>query len=218
MIGAMALGLLLTACAQSGFVDEGSEAENADDGARGGLAKSILISMGAIDDPHQAAIPKYQPRAPLVVPPQRNLPAPVDRDAALESKGFPVDPEVREDRERTARLKGVETAHTGSSNALNGTLTPDEQAKFKDLPTAGPGESLTMTNAEQRQSSLPLKPSELDGKAQAAALDRAENSGSASKQKSLLAPPADYRTPSPNAPLESPKEGIAAMKPGWWPF
>jgi len=63
-----------------------------------------------------------------------------------------------------------------------------------------------------------LKPWELDGKAQAAALEAAQSSGPVAQQQRLITPPADYRTPSDKAPLESPKEGIAAMKPSWWPF
>jgi len=212
MIGAMALGLSLAACSENGFVDEGSDKQEDLSGVDGGLAKSVLISMGAIEDTTAAAAaPKYQPRPTLVVPAQRTLPPPVDQDAALAAKGFPVDPEVRDEQERAERRKTV--VSTGS-----GTMSLADQAKFKDLPTVGPGNDLPTSPAAQRASELPLKPWELDGKAQAAALDKAQNSGSASKERSLLAPPTDYRTPSDKAPLESPQTGIAAMKPGWWPF
>jgi hypothetical protein len=211
LIGALLIGVSLGACAQSGFVDDGGtdELPAADEG---NFAKSMLISMGAIDDPHPTSAPHFQPRAPLVVPPQRNLPAPVDRDAALATKGFPVDPEARSEAERKARLKGGNGQGDGAQP-----LTLAEQEKYKDLPTA----PAVGTYKSDRDNDRALKPWELDGKAQAAALEATQNAAPSSpafKERALLTPPSDYRTPSDKAPLESPKEGIAAMKPSWWPF
>lgn len=207
LIGVVALGLSLQACAHGEFTDEGaSELPAADEG---NMAKSILIAMGAIEDPHPPAGPKFQPRPPLVVPPQRSLPAPVDEDAMLANKRFPVDPEKRAADERAAKLKAANAE--GDTNKV---LTVEEQARYKDLPVGAPG-----PHVDDRDASRPLKPWELDGTAQAKALEAATSSGGPrAKQQSLLAPPEDYRTPSPKAPLESPPTGLAAMKPSWWPF
>jgi hypothetical protein len=210
----MLLGLSLAACSQ-GFVDEGSENREDLSEVDGGLAKSILISMGAIDDPNPVAAPKFQPRPTLVVPAQRDLPPPVDQDAALAAKGFPVDPEVRDAKERAERRKSTVTANNGNP------MSVADQKKFNDLPTTGPGNQLPTTPAAQRASELPLKPWELDGKAQAAALEKAQvTTGPAAKERNLLTPPTDYRTPSDKAPLESPATGINSLmsKPSWWPF
>ena len=210
----MVLGISLAACSQ-GFVDEGSENREDLTEVEGGLAKSILISMGAIDDPNPVSAPKFQPRPTLVVPAHRDLPAPVDQDAALAAKGFPVDPEVREQKERAERRKATVTANNGNPMSVS------DQAKFKDLPTTGPGSELSTTQLSDRNAAAALKPWELDGKAQAAALDKAQNnSGPAAKERTLLAPPVDYRTPSDKAPLESPATGINGLlnKPSWWPF
>ena len=206
LIAATLAGLSLAACTQT-FTDEGSDQPAVDEG---NVAKAMLISMGAIDDPHAAAAPKFQPRPALVVPPKRTLPQPVDEQATLESKGFPVDPEVRSERERTERLKG------GLDGSGNRVLSLDEQARFKDLPTAGA--PAPQQSANDHDMGRTLKPWELDGKAQATELERVQNTGPAAKERSLLAPPTDYRTPSDKAPLESPPQGIAAVKPSWWPF
>jgi hypothetical protein len=203
----MVLGLSLAACAQSGFVDEGAETP---DPGEGNGAKTLLIAMGAIDDPRADTNKlRFQPRPPLVLPPQRTLPTPIDRDAALAAKGFPVDPEVRAEQERLARLK-----QSGGSG--NGALTMEEQAKFKDLPTA-PSEGRYVNPHPER----PLSPMELE--AEAKLWTQAENASdtrgaAAKKQDSLITPPVDYRTPSDKAPIESPPQGLASMKPSWWPF
>jgi hypothetical protein len=209
LYGALALGLALGACSQGAFEDE--SVANAPDPGEGNLAKSMLISMGAIDDPHAAAQEKFQPRPPLVVPPKKTLPAPVDQDASLAANHFPVNPEVREEKERAERLKN---GGSGVGDTSARPLTLSEQARFKDLPSAGAVE----VHQSDRDLARTLKPWELDGSAQAAALEKAQNSGPVAKERSLLSPPEDYRTPSSKAPLESPPQGVASLKPSWWPF
>lgn len=208
--GALFAGLQLTACTTDGFTDDGPVDTSLQD-VDGGFAKSMLISMGAIDDPHPTNTPKFQPRPTLVVPPTTNLPAPQDSSQVARAN-FPVDPEVREETLRRARLSAdgsVPKSHVDGSP-----LTPAEQAQYRNLPKAqGYGD-----NPSDRQRGRPLTPDELDGKAQAEALRQAEASGSQSKQQSLLTPPQSYRTPSDKAPLESAPTGLAAMKPSWWPF
>ncbi len=210
--GALFAGLQLTACTTDGFTDDGpkdTSLENVD----GGFAKSMLIGMGAIDDPHPMNTPKFQPRPTLVVPPTTNLPPPQD-DSQVAKANFPVDPEVREENERRARLSSNGTPLRANSDGSPMTLA--EQEKFRNLPKAQGYAPNNNTDYERRR---PLRPDEMDGKAQAEALKQAEMSGSAkSKQQSLLMPPEAYRTPSDKAPLETPPTGLAAMKPSWWPF
>jgi hypothetical protein len=206
-MGVLALGLSLGACAQSGFTDEGGDELPASD--EGNVAKSLLISMGAIPDPHPKDAPKFQPRPALVVPPHKDLPTPVDQDALLTSKGFPVDPEVRAEKERSERLK-----NGGIGQGKDTSMTLAEQEKLKDLPVAGPP-TQPRTNLE-RDPSRPLKPWELEGRPTPNL--EITDSGPGARSRNLLTPPEDYRTPSPKAPLESPPEGVAALKPSWWPF
>lgn len=208
--GALFAGLQLTACTTDGFTDDGPTDTSLQD-VDGGFAKSMLISMGAIDDPHPMNTPKFQPRPTLVVPPTTNLPAPQDGSQVARAN-FPVDPEVRAEDERRARLSGngaVPRSHSDGSP-----MTLAEQEKFRNLPKAQ-GYGPTVTDYQRRR---PLTPDEMDGKAQAEALKQAEMSGTQSKQQSLLTPPQAYRTPSDKAPLETPPTGLAAMKPSWWPF
>lgn len=208
--GALFAGLQLTACTTDGFTDEGSTDPTLTD-VDGGFAKAMLISMGAIDDPHPQNTPKFQPRPALVVPPTTNLPTPQD-DTKLAKANFPVDPEVRDEELRRARLTGNGTMPR--ANADGSPLTPEQQAQYRNLPKA----QGYATNDSDYQRRRPLTPDELNGKAQAEALKQAEMSGAQSKQQSLLTPPEAYRTPSDKAPLETPATGIAAMKPSWWPF
>ncbi len=211
--GALLMGLQLAGCSSDGFVDEGSTDPALSD-VDGGFAKSMLISMGAIDDPHPVNVVKYQPRPSLVVPPSRNLPAPQD-DAKLAKSNFPVDPEVRDEQERQARLTAGSTGQSTLHSASDGrVLTLAEQERYRNLPK--PQDYSRPTSDYER--TRPLRPDELDGVAQANAVKQAEASGAQSKAKSLLTPPEAYRTPSDKAPLETPPTGLAAMKPSWWPF
>ena len=196
-----ALTIGLGACTQGGFVDEGSEHVNSD----GNLAKSLLISSGAIDDENPKAQPKFQPRAPLVVPPKRNLPAPVESEASLAKKNFPVNPEDQAQRERDRR--GDDPAN------LSRPLTLTEQEKYRNLPTT----SQTGTTQSEKDASRPLKPWELDGSAQREAVAQLENTGARRREKNLISPPEDYRTPSSKAPV-NPAPETTSLKPSWWPF
>jgi hypothetical protein len=199
-VAAFGLFLALGACTQGGFVEEGTEAPPGDDN----VAKNLLIGMGAIDDPNAKAV-KYQPRAPLVVPPKRNLPSPVDPDATAANSNFPVDQEEQDAKRRRATPDGkFEDGHV---------MTPAERARYANLPV---GDAPARTFNE-KDSSKPLTPDQMSGKEMKDAVAQIEQRQKANPQTSLLTPPADYRTPSSKAPIDPPKEE-SSWKPGWWPF
>lgn len=205
-IGGLALVVALGACSQTGFVDEDADKQVSEDN----LAKSLLIASGAIEDPNARAM-QYNPRAPLVVPPNRNLPQPIDADAKLASSRFPVNPE---DADLQRRLAVGDEDKSRKDRNTDHVMTPDEQRRFQNLPTSGPnaqGPRLT-----EKEANLPLKPWELDGNAQRQALADAEKTSPRRKEDSLLAPPDSYRTPSPKAPIQA--EEPSSWKPSWWPF
>ncbi|MDR3375131.1 MAG: hypothetical protein P4L98_15490 [Ancalomicrobiaceae bacterium] len=201
--GGLTFVVALAACSSTGFVDEDADKQVPEDN----LAKNVLIASGAIDDPNARPM-QYSPRAPLMVPPKRTLPQPVDADAKLASTKFPVNPEDADLKRRLA---------VGDDTVGQRVMTPDEQKKYKNLPTSGPGTpGTTIAPSNQHDASLPLKPWELDGKAQQQALAEADKTSPRRKQDALITPPEAYRTPSAKAPMQA--EEQSSWKPSWWPF
>ena len=200
--GGLAFVVTLTACSSTGFVDEDADKKVPEEN----LAMSVLIATGAIDDPNARPM-QYSPRAPLMVPPKRTLPQPVDADAKLASSKFPVNPEDADLQRRLA---------VSNSTPGDRILTVDEQKKFSNLPTSGPGAQVPPSTHMEKDASLPLKPWELDGKAQREAVAQAEKTSPQSKQSTLISPPESYRTPSTKAPMQV--EEQTSWKPSWWPF
>jgi hypothetical protein len=66
----------------------------------GSLTRGILGALG-LTAPERPAI-EYRERAPLVVPPGRDLPPPVSPDALTANPQWPEDPSVRAERDRNA--------------------------------------------------------------------------------------------------------------------
>lgn len=190
------LGTLLAGCASSsdGFVEEGKN----DDTLEHNAVKSVMQSLGAVD-PSERPI-EYKPRAPLVVPPNSNLPAP--QTAGGNDPRFPRNPEDVADEQRRAALKG----ETGKDGRI---MTPDELAKYS-IPGAGKS---TRYDPDQGRR---LTPDELKGQGRTneEAIKRAANP---SGRASLIEPPDAYRKPSPNAPV-APAEEKSSWKPSWWPM
>ena len=193
------LGVLLTGCASSsdGFVEEGSDTGAVDTNAM----KAIMTGLGAID-PHEKPV-EYRPRAPLVVPPKRELRQPVDPSTATPAS-FPRNPEdVAEEHRKAALEQGDDPTKAGR------VMTPDELARYA-IPGAGQGR-IYDDNPGRR-----LSPEQMAGQARtnADAIKRAENPGN---RRTLIEPPNEYRKPSPNAPLAAPEEK-SSWKPSWWPL
>ena len=193
------LAALLAGCASStdGFVEEGSDTGAVDTNA----IKAVMTGLGAID-PHEKPV-EYRPRAPLVVPPKRELRQPVDPQTST-PRSFPRNPEdVAEENRKAALEKDVDPSKSGR------VMTPEELARYA-IPGAGqrriyddnPGRRLTRE--------------QMDGQAQvnAEAIKRAENP---SGRRTLIEPPDSYRKPSPNAPVAAPEEK-SSWKPSWWPL
>ena len=190
---------LAAGCASStdGFVEEGSDTGAVDTNA----VKAVMAGLGAID-PHEKQI-EYRPRAPLVVPPKRELRAPVDPGSTTPAS-FPRNPEdVAEEHRKAAMENDVDPSKSGRI------MTPDELARYA-IPGAGQGRVYD-DNPGRR-----LSPEVMAGQAQvnAEAIKRAENP---TGRRSLIEPPDTYRKPSPNAPVAAPEQK-SSWKPSWWPL
>ncbi|MER2604534.1 MAG: hypothetical protein ABTQ29_01750 [Siculibacillus sp.] len=197
--GAAAIAIvaaLLGGCGSSsdGFTVEGTEDEGIDRNA----VKAVMQSLGAVD-PSEKPV-EFKPRAPLVAPPSRTLPAP--RDANAVSPNFPRNPEDVADEQRRAALRDEK----GTDGRI---MTPDEMRKYA-IPGAG------KINRYDPDPGRRLSPDELrgQGQTQEEAIKRAANP---SGRKTLIEPPDQYRKPSPNAPVAAP-EDKSSWKPKWWPL
>jgi hypothetical protein len=196
LVAALALG----GCASStsGFEDEGPNEEPGD----GNLMKGFMISMGAVDP--EAKPVEYQPRAPLVVPPKRDLPKPQDTTASL-GANFPRNPE---DVTAEMRRKGVKNA---SGEAM---MTPDELARYRlNAPVATRPNYPTNDKDWGRK----LTPQEMAGQAEKSKQALAEVEGGPNgKRRYLTDPPDGYKTPSTKAPIDP--ETPTSSKSEWWKF
>ena len=149
----------------------------------------------------------YRERAPLVVPPSRDLPPPRSEDeVTAKTAAWPKDPDVKRAKEHAAaekaRLKG-----NNSVEEQMRALRPDEL----DKPgRAAKGSDAKGAGKTPEESSRPLMPSELGTKTKklfgsimssfTPAQPEAEPFTGEPTRDSMTAPPTGYQTPSPNYP------------------
>jgi hypothetical protein len=151
---------------------------------------------------------EFRERAPLVVPPSRNLPPPrTEEEFAAKTPAWPKDRDVSRRKEQAAaekaRLKG-----TYSAEEQMRALRPDEL----DKPgRAAKGSDPKGTGKTAEDSARPLMPSDLGTKTKKLWGSIASSFGASTEaesepftgeppRESMTAPPAGYQTPSPNYP------------------
>jgi hypothetical protein len=147
---------------------------------------------------------EYRERAPLVVPPSRNLPPPQNESPALRDPAWPKDPDVARRRAETAAEKAK--LRSGDSVIENAkALRPDE---LKGNPANAVAEP-TRPGAEE--AARPLPPSQLIGNATgnwfntvaaSFGMQRPETAPFTGEppRTTMTEPPSGYQTPSPNQP------------------
>ena len=145
---------------------------------------------------------EYRERAPLVVPPSRNLPPPQDEGPALRNPAWPKDPDVARRRAESAAEKAK--LRSGDSVIENArALRPDE---LKGNPANAVPEP---NRPSAEEASRPLNPSQLTGSANpnwfnsvaaSFGVQRPETAPFTGEppRTSMTAPPAGYQTPSPS--------------------
>jgi hypothetical protein len=152
----------------------------------------------------------YRERAPLVVPPSRDLPAPRSEDEmTAKTAAWPKDPDVKRRKEyiaaEKARLKG-----TNSVEEQMRALRPDELDKPGAPKVGSKGNNAKGAGKTAEESSRPMLPSELGTNTKkifgsimssfTPAQPEAEPFTGEPTRDSMTAPPAGYQTPSPNYP------------------
>ena len=154
---------------------------------------------------------EYRERAPLVVPPTRNLPPPQAEGPAAKNPAWPKDPDVTRRKQASAAEKAKLYS---SAEEQARVLRPDE---LKAQGQAGVSTS-TATGASGNEAMRPLSPSELQGTATKSWWQDIFSSIGPSRPESvpfkgepprttMTAPPPGYQTPSPSYPY-----GVGAQR------
>src|SRR5215510_445434 len=150
----------------------------------------------------------YRERAPLVVPPSRDLPPPRDEaEVAAKTQAWPKDPDVNRRKQEAAAVKA----------RLKGNVTVEEQMRALrpdelDKPGAGDKKSADSKapGVSVEEASRPMMPSDLGTKTEKilgsiwstftpAKPEAAPFTGEPPRE-AMTAPPSGYQTPSPNYP------------------
>jgi len=147
----------------------------------------------------------YRERAPLVVPPSRNLPPPRDSEAAVSSNpAWPKDPDVAKRKAEAAKKK-----QPGSSKTASDAMTEEARPLSRAELERGRGASASGGSQTPEEGARAMRPSELgnSGKGMFSDLfstfnDKGETATFTGEpvRGNLTAPPTGYQTPSPNQP------------------
>lgn len=166
-----------------------------------GVIRQFMRGIGLKDSSDTGIT--YQERAPLVVPPSRDLPPPNTSAAAIKDPSWPVDPEVRRRAEKRKRAGPQQDGATAVFEQSK-PLSPSELDKGRIANDGKPIASASATDP-----SVPLKPSALGYKKGffdslwskvAPAKDEVGTFTGEPARTTLTEPPAGYQTPAPNQP------------------
>jgi hypothetical protein len=146
---------------------------------------------------------EYRERAPLVVPPTRNLPPPQSEAAVTANPAWPKDPDVKQRKAAALKKKLPNKTAAETMDAEGRPLSRDELERGRTAAGSASGASQT-----PEESAKALKPSELGSKNifsnifSAIGPEKPETATFTGEPErgSLTAPPPGYQVPSPNQP------------------
>ena len=150
---------------------------------------------------------EYRERAPLVVPPSRNLPPPQSETAAASNPAWPKDPDVKQRKLDAAKKKQPNRSAADAAEAEARPLPRDQLERGRSAPGTQAGG--TVVKDADAEAARVLRPSELGSKSlfsnmfsSAPWSDKTETGTFTAEpsRDNLTAPPAGYQTPSPNQP------------------
>ena len=184
------------------------------------LIGNVLESLG-LQSPNKGAI-VYQERAPLVIPPSTNLPAPEKTDAAIANNpAWPKDPDVTRKREaaRQARLDAYKSADQKQRDEQR-PLSPSEMMPGASATNRAPrvGKEANPTAGTWSETGDKLTPSQLGyrgglfGNMFGGKEDEVARFTGEPPRTALTDPPPGYQTPSPDQPYGSVSDRNAAPK------
>ena len=150
----------------------------------------------------------FRERAPLVVPPSRNLPPPQSEAAVTANPAWPKDPDAKQRKVETVKKKQPNRTAAEAMEAEGRPISRSELDRGKVAAGTPSGGSQT-----PEEGSRPLRPDELGSKGlinknffsevfSTFTPDKAETATFTGEpvRDTLTAPPAGYQTPSPNQP------------------
>jgi hypothetical protein len=196
---ALALALALASSAGSAFAAEDDEDVPLDTK----LFRQFMKDLGLRQDGDGI---EYRERAPLVVPPSRNLPPPRSEAAATSNPAWPNDPDVKKRKADAVKKKQPNRTAAEAADAEARPLSRTELERGRSAPGTQAGGVVKDADAE---ASRPLRPDELGSKSlfsnifsSAPWADKTETSTFTAEppRDNLTAPPPGYQTPSPNQP------------------
>jgi hypothetical protein len=168
----------------------------------------ILKGFGLADDEDEekAAI-DFRERAPLVVPPSRQLPPPgTTGSIAAPRANFPVDADRKNASVARARQLWDEQSKTGrmlTADEMRGDTLPPGSKRGYQPPQAGDRERNTLLGANELNKVHKIQEEERWDKAEPA-------------RTRLSDPPAGYRAPAPTAPFVDKGKTTASSGGGFW--
>ncbi len=200
LAAAFAAALIIAGSMGVAFAGDDEEEDNLPDIQ---FFRGVLNQLGLRKDGGEI---DYRERSPLVVPPTRDLPPPESAAVTDKNPAWPVDQEVKWQKQRAAAKKKTQRV-TGDRVIEEGRpLRPDELNASGGSRT--PSDHPTGTGVAHDDAGKPMAPSELGDKGFLSKLTGmfkkdSEQSVTFTREPprvSLTEPPAGYRTPSPSQP------------------
>jgi hypothetical protein len=195
---ALALALAMASSAGSAFAAEDDEDVPLDTK----LFRQFMKDLGLTRDGEGI---EYRERAPLVVPPSRNLPPPRSETAVTSNPAWPNDPDANKRKAEAVKKKLPSKTAAEAAEAEARPLSRSELERGKAAPGTQAG---TVVKDADAEASRPLRADELGSKSLFSNMfstfnpDKTETGTFTSEpaRDSLTAPPPGYQTPSPNQP------------------
>lgn len=200
IVSVAALALAGCSSSSSYFVDAKDETQTE---RRTTLFGAMLTMTGVI--PPEGNEIAYQPRSPLAMPAQPNLPAPESGAAADAAVNFPQDHDEAE-RQRRAALRELGDSVRGDPNDWDdaGILTPAEAAQFRregggQRQRRNFGGFIESMRTENRVGAQTRREIEIGKKMRRKSDAVLTAEGQATPRRYLIQPPDEYRAPSQTA-------------------
>jgi hypothetical protein len=196
---ALALALAMASSAGSAFAAEDDEDLPLDTK----LFRQWMKDLGLSRDGEGI---EYRERAPLVVPPSRNLPPPRSEAAVTSNPAWPNDPDANKRKADAVKKKQPNRTAAEAAEAEARPLSRTELERGR--AAAGTQAGGTVVKDADAEATRPLRPSELGSKSLFSNIfstfnpDKTETGTFTSEppRDNLTAPPPGYQTPSPNQP------------------
>jgi hypothetical protein len=171
------------------------------------IMRRFLKDLGLQRAGDQASI-EYRERAPLVVPPSRDLPPPRRESSVTDNPAWPKDPDLERRRQEAAATAASRAKLKGT--AAEAMIENGRPLRPSEMPRGGATASIPTpgTTTTPEDGARPLKPAELGAKKglwdmlSSVGPEKPESAPFSGEppRAALTDPPSGYQTPSPGQP------------------